>query len=49
MDLRNLGEERIDFIVEIGGKRLQSQLATFGTDVAGWEQSGSTLLADLTG
>jgi hypothetical protein len=42
-----LSEERIDFIVEIEGKRFQSQLAAFRTDVARREQSGSTLLTDL--
>jgi hypothetical protein len=39
--------EGIDFIVEIKGKRPQSQLATLGTDVTRREQPGSTLLADL--
>jgi hypothetical protein len=39
--------ERIDFIVKIESKGLQSQLAAFRTDVARWEQPGSTLLTDL--
>jgi hypothetical protein len=31
---KSLREEGIDFIVKIKGKRLQSQLVTFRTDVA---------------
>jgi hypothetical protein len=42
-----VNEERIDFIVEIGSKGRQGQIATFRTDVTRREQPGSTLLTDL--
>jgi hypothetical protein len=47
MDLQSLIGERIELMVEIEGKRLQSQLTTFRTDVARREQAGSALFANL--